>query len=302
MPVPAIDRSDVPADLDRLLRAAMTKDPQARQRLVASAGEFALRLRDIQQSLGYPVTDLVVYDPVDAEAPSSEPGAEAGSRTTRAGVVVEPEVGSATTNAWADPADVVPAAGRAQIPRRDVFVQNWERAPFDDPAARPTRERPTPPPGPGLPPLPAFPDPPARRGMPRTAILVAVLLAVVVVGAGALLLRGGGDIEGTGGTGTPTPAVPGYDAVPGAGKPVPKPTVTAARQPDGSVRFAWTYDDTAGGDYFKVKRTDIAGKVQTLTKPELVVRAKAGEKPCLDVYVYRSDGRGSQEPGRVCVT
>ncbi|WP_344140131.1 serine/threonine-protein kinase, partial [Luedemannella flava] len=108
MPVPPISRGDVPAELDRLLRAAMTKDPRVRERLVASAGEFALRLRDIQQAQGFSVTDAVVYEPVEDGAPAPDYVAEAGSRTTRAGVTVFEDSGSATTRAGAAPA----SAGR----------------------------------------------------------------------------------------------------------------------------------------------------------------------------------------------
>ena len=111
MPVPPISRGDVPADLDRLLRAAMTKDPAARQRLVASAGEFALRLREIQQAQGYAATDAVIYGPVDA-VPSPDYTTEAGSRTTRAGVTVVEDTGAATTRAGDPPAEAASNADR----------------------------------------------------------------------------------------------------------------------------------------------------------------------------------------------
>lgn len=311
-PVPPIDRGDVPPDLERLLRAAMTKDRGARERLVASAGELALRLRDIQQSLGYAATDVVVFDRVDApEPPSADYPTEAGSRTTHAGSTAnfggQPyDSGSATTRAGAAPADAVtdaptePVAGRAGIPRRDVYRPNWERAPYDDPAARATKERPTPLPQPGPPPMPMAPEPPVRRGVPRTALVVAALLLVVVVGAGVLLTQGDDKPTDPGGTATRPPAVAGLDAVPGAGAPVPTPAVTAKRLASGSVHFAWTYDDPADGDYFKVRRTDVTSAVKTVTKAEFDVTPKAGETPCIDVYVYRADGRGSQQPGRVC--
>ncbi|MFC7482842.1 serine/threonine-protein kinase [Luedemannella flava] len=151
MPVPPISRGDVPAELDRLLRAAMTKDPRVRERLVASAGEFALRLRDIQQAQGFSVTDAVVYEPVEDGAPAPDYVAEAGSRTTRAGVTVFEDSGSATARAGAAPAPAAPVAASAAIPRRDVFLPSWERVPFDDPAARATRERAVPLPGPRRP-------------------------------------------------------------------------------------------------------------------------------------------------------
>ncbi|GAA1770655.1 serine/threonine-protein kinase [Luedemannella helvata] len=302
MPVPPISRGDVPADLDRLLRAAMTKDPGVRQRLVASAGEFALRLREIQQAQGYAATDAVVYEPVGADAdPSPDYVAEAGSRTTRAGVTVVEDTGSATTRAGAAPAGT-PVSASAPIPRRDVFRPHWERVPFDDPAARPTRERAVPlPDPPGALPDPPPPAPaPVGRGVPRAAVAVLAVLVVVVLGAGVLLLRGGDD-RTQGATPTRPPAAPGLDAVPGAGKPVPSPTVTAERLATGSVRFTWTYDSPADGDYFKVRRTDVSGAaVRTLTEPELVVTPKDGQTPCVDVYVYRADGRGSQQPGRAC--
>ncbi|WP_425560555.1 hypothetical protein, partial [Luedemannella flava] len=141
---------------------------------------------------------------------------------------------------------------------------------------------------------------PPSRGVPRAAGALVAVVLVVVVGAGVLLLSGG-DKDTPVSTPTRPPAAPGFDAVPGAGEPVPSPTVTVQRRENGSLRFTWSYAKPAEGDYFKMRRTDVPGAaVRTLTEAEFVVTPEQGETPCIDVYVYRADGRGSQQPGRAC--
>lgn len=58
-PLPALERTDVPASLARVLEQAMAKDPADRH---PSALAFAAALQDVQQELGYPVAAIDILD------------------------------------------------------------------------------------------------------------------------------------------------------------------------------------------------------------------------------------------------
>jgi serine/threonine protein kinase len=72
VPVPPIERSDVPPGVRSLLRAAMDKDPYQRARRIGAARNFAKLLSELEQELGYPATPIRVYE-APAAAPSPPP-------------------------------------------------------------------------------------------------------------------------------------------------------------------------------------------------------------------------------------
>jgi hypothetical protein len=72
-------------------------------------------------------------------------------------------------------------------------------------------------------------------------------------------------------------------------RPLAAPKITAAKEA-GGVRFSWTYDDPAPGDFFWVQRTDVeAPEHVRLTEPTYLV---ADSSPCLQVQVFRANGQG----------
>ncbi|GGD25764.1 hypothetical protein GCM10010915_02260 [Microbacterium faecale] len=58
-PLPALERTDVPTSLARVLEQAMAKDPAERH---PSALAFAVALQEVQQELGHPVAAIDIFD------------------------------------------------------------------------------------------------------------------------------------------------------------------------------------------------------------------------------------------------
>ncbi len=137
------------------------------------------------------------------------------------------------------------------------------------------------------------PQQPARR---KPVVVLAGLAVAALVTAGAgLLLRFQDDPPDRK---PPATADGPADAVPEGAVPVP--VVEAVRDGD-TVRFSWTYDDHAAGDYFKVRRTDgTPGQVETIARAEFVVSAPPPAHPCIEVTLYRSNGQGSPGPAKRC--
>jgi hypothetical protein len=69
---PATGRADVPASLERLLKQAMSKQPEQRP---ASALEFAQSLQGVEQGLRFPKTVIVVEGPATSGPPPARPRA-----------------------------------------------------------------------------------------------------------------------------------------------------------------------------------------------------------------------------------
>ena len=68
------------------------------------------------------------------------------------------------------------------------------------------------------------------------------------------------------------------------------PALQVPNQPDGKVRFQWTYDARAAGDSYRWRESGSGTDTGTTTRPNLVVTAPAGHEVCLQVQVYRSSG------------
>ena len=69
LPVPDTGRPDVPASLERLLKAGMARDPGLRP---ASAMDFARSLQVIEQELRLPRTEIVVAEDVAAQVAAGD--------------------------------------------------------------------------------------------------------------------------------------------------------------------------------------------------------------------------------------
>lgn len=110
-PVPDTGRPDVPASLERLLKAGMAKDPGLRP---ASAMDFARSLQVIEQELRLPRTEIVVAEEV---AGPSAPGA--GDDQTR---MQGPQLLAAQT-----PTGQTPPTEDLHTRRRTPQVQRCER-------------------------------------------------------------------------------------------------------------------------------------------------------------------------------
>jgi hypothetical protein len=140
-----------------------------------------------------------------------------------------------------------------------------------------------------------------RKRWPVLALAGGVLVAVL--GVGFLLFDGESppDTAGTTGTHITDPGGAMQDAgLPGADIPPGRPTVTAKAEPDGSVRFSWTYSAQLATDTFAWQTPD-GRESGVVDAPELVLSGTADGKLCVQVKVVRADGSNAtadwSEPG-----
>lgn len=263
VPPPSTGRGDVPPSLDRLLRAAMSKEPSLRP---SSVREFIGALQSIEQELRLPSTPAeLAVEPSRTPLPAA-PVADA--TRMRGARVIDPggPPGPSNSHAVAPPMSDAPTQRRgASAPPvtgydPDVVGATQLRAAADAPA--PADE----PPGP-------------TRG--RVIALVGVLL-VVVVGVGWSLTTGQRAPR-------PTASIPASQPPPGVIDRVGpgELEVTATRVGD-KVTFAWTYASSLPDDQV-VWRVQGTTTSNTAGPTDTVEKTSPG-RVCLEVRVFRSDG------------
>ena len=256
-PVPDTGRPDVPASLERLLKAGMAKDPGLRP---ANAMDFARSLQVIEQELRLPRTEIVVAEEV---AGPSGPG-DGGDETRMQG----PQLLAAQT-----PSGNTPPTEDLRTRRRTPQVQGVN-APEDATVHRPSTslehdlaesEQRTP-----------------RRGLVWLAVPVVVALA----GAGIWVLAGGVRPEAR-----PTPSPIHSEPPPDPGTadlPPGKPEITGVR--DGStVTFRWTYANPLASDtfYYLLKEGE---RPRSVKEPWLRLTDRPRGEVCIWVRVHRASG------------
>ena len=312
---PRTGREDVPESLERLLRQAMAKNPDARPQ---HALDLARGLQAIEQELRLPLTQIV--------APEGPAGGVAGQLMTRVDL---PHIQAMETGprAPAGGDDVTRQRGPQVISPRGYAALAAPASPVGDNDAtrvrglqqiaatpardsdRPARERQMPPP-------PeedaatrrrykvAIPDrdnadvtgPSGsqwRRGLLIGGVLVAVAAAVGVVVA----------LHGHSGPGpaqsTTTPGGNGgQNALPPDSSPPGLPTVTGTTV-SGGVKFSWSYRNPAPGDVFHW-RNDTTGKFALATTPSVTVPVTGNQQVCIQVEVVRQNGETSNLTNPVC--
>ena len=268
-PLPPLGRPDVPPEFEAVLRQSMAPSPQDRQR---SASVLGAQLQELKRNRG--------MDELDAEFRTSlpttpPPAPERGVTQLRPRTVVRRPV-----------SPQLPPVEHTVLPRPAM-----PRPDAETPAAR-TQHRPA----------AAAPEPqtPGRR-WPALVLAGGVLAAVL--GTGFLLFDGdsSSDTAGTPGTHVTDPGDAMQDAgVPGGDAPPGRPTVTAAAESDGSVRFAWTYSAQLATDTFAWQTPD-GRESGVVEAPELVLPHKTTDPLCVQVKVVRADGSHAtadwSEPG-----
>jgi serine/threonine protein kinase len=311
-PVPRTGRPDVPPGLERLLGAAMSKEPEDRP---ASALEFARSLQALENAAGYAETTV---DILEAARPRSRRPVvlddEPGTRV-RGVVVIDPDAGPTTARPSA-PA-VQPVADETLIravPGQEDREQPTDRAdvtevseseghtrirlvpgppPVEDTQVRPRPETPAPAPEPH-----EQGSPRGRRGW----VLAGAAALVVASGVTAAVVAAGAPDGGaSAGPTTSAPETPVDAALPDV---VPTPAgLTGARQPDGTVVFTWQTPDAADGDTWVVRRADPGADTtpRLLDTPTVTVTdIPAGSQACIEVALRRADARTSATPASAC--
>lgn len=260
-PVPDTGRPDVPASLERLLKAGMAKDPALRP---ASAMDFARSLQVVEQELRLPRTDIVVAE--DVAAPSA--AGSAGDETRMQG----PQLLAAQT-----PAGDTPATEDLRTRRRTPAVRGVN-APEDATVHRP---------GTALehPELEERPEPRVPR---RGALMIAGAVVAALAAVGVWVAVGGVRPEAR-----PTPSSVHSEPPPDPGSTVPPPgTPAIVGERDGTtVTFRWSYANPLPDDTFFYKLAESA-TARPLAEPRLRLTGRpTDERVCVWVRVKRASGQ-----------
>jgi hypothetical protein len=273
VPPPSTGRADVPGSLDRLLRAAMGKDPALRP---ATALEFVRAMQAIEQEQRFQRTPLEL---AEAETPDLASRRSPGADRTQ---VRSPQVISPVTG---QPAQTVPPAAPADDAIYDATRRSNRRvapvAAFDAGVEGHTVLRPA---KQGAVQPDPVPIPPTNTGRRLLAIGLGVLVLAVI---GAIVWA----VATTAVPARPDPSPSVTQAPPDIDAPVPAPgapVITCTRQAS-TVTCEWTYSNALPNDQFDWR---LAGTAQTnsTSKPSAVItNAPAGV--CIEVKVFRFSGQ-----------
>jgi eukaryotic-like serine/threonine-protein kinase len=262
-PVPGLGRPDVPASLERLLAAAMAKDPAHRPK---SAAEFARQLQAVEGELKLAVTQLELADESRAVRTLDDEQAEDATRirgvTTVDAQAVAPGVIAGVPER---PTGVAPAPVR----RREGMLAEPEVAAT---MARPKQA--------------ATPDDvevevgeaPRKRWM-----LMGAIAASIVVAVGSLVTLGGSGGSGVSSAGTdPIVVNDGFDDSPSVITPSEVSGLVGVDGGDG-YEFSWSAPSDATGVRYQVSESE-AGK-QSIVMTTTYVSSKR----CITVVAVRGD-------------
>lgn len=271
VPAPSTGRTDVPASLDRLLRAALAKEPAVRP---ASALALARSLQAVEQELRLTRTEIVLAtEDTTMRVADALP---APDETRLKPQQVAPALPQEPTRTQARvPVVADPSVREATQLRADLTSPRGVGRPVDDA----TQLRPAADGGatPGA-------GEPAGPRLGRGTLLAAGALVVALGTVVAFQLSGVGQ-----------PVVPATSASappPELGRPNPGPgtaQVTATRS-GAAVTFAWTYDHALPDDHYLVVVD--GAEPRPVDRPTLTV--EVAQRSCAKVRVMREDGSGYQ--------
>jgi eukaryotic-like serine/threonine-protein kinase len=276
VPPPSTGRADVPASLDRLLRAAMGKDVNLRPR---SALEFVGALQAIEQELRLPRTPLELAN--DEALPVTPRVSAVADRT----LVRTPQtVGVPPVSPVTAPPPSFAPSGTAADATRLVNRRITPVAEFSSEVEGSTVMRPA---GP----VAAEPEVVAEvaPGWGRRAI--AIGLGLLIVSAVSWV---GWVVATTPPPLRPDPTVSVSQEVPEVGQPVPapgKPVITCARSGK-KLTCDWSYSNALATDQFDW-RVFGTNERHLAAKPKVVI-ANAAAGLCIEVKVFRRDGSNAQ--------
>ncbi len=283
-PAPSTGRSDVPTSLDRLLRTAMSREPQARP---ASALDLVRSLQSIEQELRLPRTPIVVAEETVVETTGrvDRPGADAtrvqAPQVVRAQPSLPPVVArpveppdppSVAAVNGPTPTDLTSRRGRSEAAQ--VVSGSDDSGP---PASTRLRGR-------ALEPDPGPDDSDAGHKSRWVVVALAAVVVGLIVGIGVLLSSGQGSAspEQSSAATEPAPPLGAGDAPPG------KLTITVTVS-GSKVVFTWgDYDNQQDSDYYKWWVWP-DGKPQRTKLRQAEVTSSSGAV-CIVVQVVRADG------------
>lgn len=279
LPVPPIQREDVPTSLELLLAQALSKDPAQRPR---SAAELGRALQGIERELGHAPTEFELADDGSASLPSAaRPADDDSTRAARLQVVRQ--------MGGADP-PTAPKGGEeaaiAKVPT--TFTSGEQSIPVREPlpvpmapAAADTQARVRPAP------VHELDDAPAPRRRPLWPMVGAAGVLAVIVGGVAVAALGGGGDAGT----APTTTAPVEDEA-GLSLPDTPPVPVAVTVTLAGTVATVTWDpgpDAQEDDTYLVLRTDgpTDDAVDVVDGHTIEVTVGEGERPCFKVSAQR---------------
>jgi hypothetical protein len=311
MPLPALDRADAPASLERVLERAMAKAPTDRYE---SALAFARALQKVQIELSHSVTPIDILD--DAIVDDETADDDDGLTRVRGVVSIDPETDPAagltrpSASATGMPSFGPPAGSDdTYLPPMDTVVRGSAQpvttADLDETVIRST----APPATSGAVsdaadrPRQALTDPEPPRDPDRSRRgfwvgLTAGILGLVVVVIIAVSLPG---LLGGGPAATPTPETSSDPQDP-VSAIVPEPTDVAAVATADGIRFTWTNPDPKDGDYYlyAIVTNTAEPAFDSVRQAEVTVPADPSGTTCIDVVTVRANGQSSDPPVRGC--
>lgn len=285
VPLPAIDRDDVPAGLQALLARCMTKEPARRY---DSALAVARSLQQVERSLGLTETGIDLSEDlverVTPRAPSPGPGGEGESTRLRPIVSIEAQ----------------PRLQGPPPPPFDADATRMRSIPSVSPTPTPTRAPGyvVPPPMPAVSPGGTAAPQERARERRRGGVVGGVVAGVVVLGVlvlVAVLTLGRGPDDSP----TPTPVA---SATPQRSVPAPTNLVGTPQVGD-LVRFQWTNPEPMDGDTYRWQIMEVGAQTapESVDVPYVDVAAPSeGQRLCIEVSIVRSDRRLSNQPAEVC--
>jgi len=271
-----LGRADAPAELERVLRAAMAVDPQER---TPSAMEFGQGLQRVQQELGLPRTEMEIKE--KRSKASAAPAAGDQKTRLRGAPVIDPDKTRLRSSSYsfeggAGSGGVEAVADSWKIERSSDADEASERRVVEESSS-------------------------SKRGIsPVAGVILALLAAVIAAGLAVGMLRGEGSFTRIAPAQETTSASTRPEDALGAAPP--QVTNLSGEYADGTVTWTWsapqgaapadltyTYESSGAGG-------SASGSVETTT---VSVDGASGENCMQITTVSRSSGRMS-DPVRQC--
>ena len=271
-----LGRADAPAELERVLRAAMTIDPAER---TPSAMEFGQGLQRVQKELGLPRTEMEIKE---KRSKASAPTAGDQKTRLRGAPVIDPDKTRLRSNSYSFEG----GAGSGGV---EAVADSWKierSADADEVSARRVVEDPS----------------AAKKGMsPVAGVLLALLAAVIAAGLIVGMLRGQGSFTRI----SPAPETTSASSAPGdaLGAAPPQVSGLSGQYSDGMVTWTWTAPDGPAPQdiLYAYEGSGAAGTSRGRVESTSVTVDGASGQNCIEITtVSRSSGRMS-DPVQACV-
>lgn len=277
LPPSTTGRPDVPDSLERLLRHAMAKRPEARPQTMA---ELVRSLQAVETELHLPQTQAVYVDPTAGghsphaveTAAAAGPATRLRPRTAGSDQAPPPREGidSRSTQLRSRSAD-----GHTQFGARHAGGAQGGTSREGSTQLRPKVTEVE---------VPIADDPTPSMRSRRLLTIIGVALLVVAATVAYWLTRG------TTAATRPTSAIEASSSPDAGADDVipPGPVTVTGKRSGSSVMFSWDYSAALSSDTFRWEV--VGGKSGIVSTPAMTIPAPAGTNVCLRVIVVRADG------------